>query len=261
MAPADLSFLERYHAAQDAGQPKHARLSGAILAAIGAGHWPPGSKLPTEQQLARSTPYSLGTVQRAMRSLVDSGVVVRRQGAGSFVAARERRVDDPWHFRFVADDGISFLPAYPKVVLRDRLSGPGPWCRPLEMDQSEEVVEVDRRVDIGGEFAVYSRFFTRAEPYGALLYRPLAELDGVNIRNLLLREMNVVVTRITQDIRLVALPGDVATAIDVEAGSAGMFLQAIASMGADRPVYYQELFVPPNRRRLHITEFRAGAGG
>lgn len=261
MAPQDLTFLDRYHAAQTADQPKHARLSGALLAAIGDGHWPPGGKLPTEQQLARATPYSLGTVQRAMRSLVDSGVVVRRQGAGSFVAARERRVDDPWHFRFVADDGISFVPAYPRVVLRDRLAGPGPWCTPLKMSESEEVVQVDRRVDIGGEFAVYSRFFTPAEPYGTLLYRPLAELDGVNIRNLLLREMNVVVTRITQDIRLVTLPDTVAKAIAVEAGTTGMFLQAVASMGGDRPVYYQELFVPPNGRRLHISEFRAGSAG
>lgn len=257
--PQDLSFLDSYHAAQDVDQPKHARLSGALLAAIGDGRWQPGNKLPTEQQLARETPYSLGTVQRAMRSLVDSGVIIRRQGAGSFVAAPERQVDDPWHFRFVADDGADFLPVYPKVVLRDRLAGPGPWCGPLDVSEDVEVVRVDRRVVIGGEFEVYSRFFTPTDPYGALLYRPLAELDGVNIRNLLLREMNVVVTRITQDIRIVAMPTDVAKAISVEPDSTGMFLQAVARTGSDRPVYYQELFVPPTRRRLHISEFRAGA--
>ena len=64
----------------------------------------------------------------------------RRKGAGSYVAAREGLTDDPWHLRFNGDDGVSFLSVAPKVLLRDRFSGPGHWNEFLELGPSKEVV-------------------------------------------------------------------------------------------------------------------------
>ena len=89
-----LNFLKNWRDNELSSKAKHTNLTAALLASIDAGYWQPGAKLPTEQELARQTPYSLGTVQRAMRTLVDSGIVVRRRGAGSYVAARERLTDD-----------------------------------------------------------------------------------------------------------------------------------------------------------------------
>ncbi|MEV8148845.1 substrate-binding domain-containing protein [Arthrobacter sp. NPDC080073] len=51
-----------------------------------AGAWPVGAKLPTEAELAMQTGLSLTTVRRAFDELVEAELVVRRQGAGSFVA-------------------------------------------------------------------------------------------------------------------------------------------------------------------------------
>ena len=83
---------------------------------------------------------SLATVQRAIRTLVESGIVVRRQGTGSYVAAWERLTGDPWHLRFHGDDGVSFLSVSPKVLFCDRFSGPGHWNEFLELDSNNEVV-------------------------------------------------------------------------------------------------------------------------
>lgn len=67
------------------------RLRGQII----SGLWPPGTKLPTENELIRETGLSLTTVRRAYETLVDAGLVARRRGAGSFVldtgTARETR--------------------------------------------------------------------------------------------------------------------------------------------------------------------------
>ncbi len=122
-----LNFLKNWRDSELPSTAKHTRLTAARLASIDADYWQLGAKLPTEQELARQTPYNLGTVQRAMRTLVESGIVVRRQGAGSYVAARERLTDDPWHLRFHSDDGVSFLSISTKVLFRDRFSGPGHW--------------------------------------------------------------------------------------------------------------------------------------
>ncbi|WP_427016490.1 substrate-binding domain-containing protein [Pseudarthrobacter sp. P1] len=65
---------------------KFQSLADELRRGILAGTWAVGAKLPTEAQLASGTGLSLTTVRRAFDELVESGLVVRRQGAGSFVA-------------------------------------------------------------------------------------------------------------------------------------------------------------------------------
>ena len=49
--------------------------------------------------------------------LVDEGVVVRRQGQGTFVSDRAvGRMHAPLHCRFVDDSGTAYLPVYPEVT-------------------------------------------------------------------------------------------------------------------------------------------------
>jgi DNA-binding LacI/PurR family transcriptional regulator len=61
-------------------------LADELRRGILAGTWTAGQKLPTEQELAKETGLSLTTVRRAFDELVAERIVVRRQGAGSFVA-------------------------------------------------------------------------------------------------------------------------------------------------------------------------------
>ena len=60
-------------AAQPAPGPKYQVLRNAIVDAISSGDWTPGMRLPTEAELAKMVPYSLGTVQKAYGELVRTG--------------------------------------------------------------------------------------------------------------------------------------------------------------------------------------------
>ena len=74
---------------------KFEMLADQLRRGILAGTWTAGQKLPTEQELSKETGLSLTTVRRAFDELVAERIVVRRQGAGSFVAQmrpREERV-------------------------------------------------------------------------------------------------------------------------------------------------------------------------
>lgn len=73
--------------ATDVHDLKFQSLADDLRRGILAGTWAAGSKLPTEKQLAASTGMSLTTVRRAFDELVRQELVVRRQGAGSFVAS------------------------------------------------------------------------------------------------------------------------------------------------------------------------------
>lgn len=58
--------------------------------AIRDGVYPPGARLPTEQELAQTTGTSVRTVRRAVDDLVAEGLVARRQGSGTFVQMPQR---------------------------------------------------------------------------------------------------------------------------------------------------------------------------
>jgi GntR family transcriptional regulator len=55
---------------------------------IAVGDWQPGRELPSIRALAASTQVSVITVKRAYLELEREGVIVTRQGKGSFVAER-----------------------------------------------------------------------------------------------------------------------------------------------------------------------------
>lgn len=233
--------------------PKHAQLSEALLAAIESGHWKPGTRLPAEVDLARLTPFSLGTTQRALRALVEDGILIRQQGSGTYVTGNRKAVNAPWHCRFYADDGKSFLPVYPKVICRRRVRERGPWSEYL-LQKGDNIIRIDRRISINDEFVVFSRFYLNADHFGSMMEKPVAELDGANFKTILDQEFGLPVTNIVQTVTVLRFTDAFCRACLVDKGTTGMFLQIVASTVRGRNVYYQEFFVPPSKRRLMLSD-------
>jgi GntR family transcriptional regulator len=249
--PPALRAIEKFWPASMQGMPKYVQLRVALTETITSGCWQPGAKLPTETELARHTPFSLGTVQRALRVLADEGLIVRQQGSGTYVAPARKPMDEPWHCRFIADDGHSFVPVYPRAVGRKRIREQGAWSAHLG---GIEHIRIDRVIAIGGEFSVYSRFYLDAERFAGILDKPLAELDGQNLKALIGREFGLPVTRVSQTFASVRFSDAICRALELRRGLEGNLLEIAASAGRDRPVYMQELFIPRNPRRLVVSD-------
>lgn len=62
-----------------------------ILDQITSGKWPAGFTLPSETHLADLFEVSQGTIRRALSELVNTGILIRQQGKGTFVASRRHR--------------------------------------------------------------------------------------------------------------------------------------------------------------------------
>jgi GntR family transcriptional regulator, arabinose operon transcriptional repressor len=69
---------------------KYGRIYAALRAEIDAGRFAPGSRIPSEAQLAERFRVSRITVIHAVRNLQAAGLVERRVGAGTFVKAARR---------------------------------------------------------------------------------------------------------------------------------------------------------------------------
>ncbi len=80
-------------AAQPDTQPLYRQLKERIAARIETGDWPPGHRVPSENELVAETGASRMTVNRALRELADEGAIRRVRGAGSFVAERKPASD------------------------------------------------------------------------------------------------------------------------------------------------------------------------
>ena len=69
------------------GDPRalHEQLSARLRTEFVATH-PPGEQLPTEEAICQTYGLSRVTVRRAIQTLVDQGLLIRRQGKGTFIA-------------------------------------------------------------------------------------------------------------------------------------------------------------------------------
>lgn len=74
--------------------PLHERVAAAVEAAIAAGQYPVGARLPTHRQLAQQFSVSIGSVTRAIDALSARGVVRGEIGRGTFVLDRSDGTGD-----------------------------------------------------------------------------------------------------------------------------------------------------------------------
>ena len=70
---------------QDAITPLYVQLMEELETSIRNGVYKPGDKIMTEAEMAKEYGVSLITVRKAVGSLMEKGLVVRKQGKGTFV--------------------------------------------------------------------------------------------------------------------------------------------------------------------------------
>ncbi|MBU2512656.1 histidine utilization repressor [bacterium] len=66
--------------------PLYQQVKHLIVRRINSGHWSAGNKIPSENELVESLGISRMTINRALRELTAEGILIRKKGAGSFVA-------------------------------------------------------------------------------------------------------------------------------------------------------------------------------
>src|SRR5690349_13804744 len=94
----------------DHGRPLYVRVRERLVERIRLGQWKPGQLIPNEFEIAAEFGVSQGTARKAISELAAEGLVLRRQGRGTFVVEHT-----PAHvlFRFfnIFDDaGVPVIP-------------------------------------------------------------------------------------------------------------------------------------------------------
>ena len=85
--------------------PRYREVRRQIIDSLARGQWKPGDTLPTERELADRFGVAISTIRAGLAELTTTGVLVRRQGKGTFVAHHNT---GPQQFRYsnvYTDDG------------------------------------------------------------------------------------------------------------------------------------------------------------
>ncbi len=233
------------------GMPKYLVLKSALIEAILSGRWLAGTRIPGEDALVEMSGLSLGTVQRSLRMLVDEHRLVRKHGSGTFVADPGGPMKAPFHHcRFVDEVSGDVLPIYSKVVRRRPIKQSGPWSAHLP---AGPVLCIERLFSINNEFTIYTHLYVNQARFPRLADVDPATLSNINFKDLLAREFHHPLARFSERMAVRQFPAYVCKAIKINAATCGGVMEIYAFDQQGEGVYFQDLFIPPNGRRLFVT--------
>lgn len=224
-----VEFLRPEHWLNPAAGPLYIQLRRRIEQGIAAGALPPDTALPPERDIAALTELSRVTVRRAMSDLADRGLVVQRQGSGSYVAPAPQRVQQ----------SLTQLTSFSDDMARRGLRSTSRWLERgvflpspdevavLGLAEGEQVARLGRlRLADDRPMAI-----ERAALPLAILPNPL-----VVTRSLyeVLGAAGLHPVRALQKISAVDLPEAEARLLDVPAGRAGLHIERISYLADGR---------------------------
>jgi GntR family transcriptional regulator len=199
------------------------RLRDELLEEMTNSQWRPGTKLPTEGELATRFGVSRATVREAVTSLVEAGYITRRHGSGSYVAERRRMPHG-------LDSTLSYLAmiesagAHAGMRVLDAVFEPcSKLDSPLQLSEGDTVLAVERVRTADDQPVIYSRDRIPA--------RILS--DDLDLQNLhpslfgLLRSSGHAADHATATLRAVASTSRTAKVLGVRRGKPLLYIEEI----------------------------------
>lgn len=228
-----------------------------IVRRIETGEWSPGDRLPSEAALAEERGVSLGTVQRSLRMLEAEGLVVRRHGSGTYVAAAVPTQNEILVHFFVADgkpeSQSTPLPLYIKVLNVSAVSKKGPWSRFL--GHKGDTIRIDRIVNVNLEFQLYTELYLERSRFKHLLEVPKHQLDGAALFRRMYDSRQLPPRRFLYEMWLAKPTAEIARQIQVDPETHCTNWETLAYGHRDAPLYYSIAYIPPTNRRLRMDVY------
>lgn len=232
------------------GIPLHRQLFLLLRGAIQSGRYTVASGFPTEETIMREFKVSRTTVRRALSSLEGEGMIERRQGAATRVAADitsyAMETSLSAHRRVVKD--VAARTAIRSMTI-DHPMPPPIVCIALGLAPDTAVTRV-RRIRTIGDLPVW---YTTAYFVPGLALPPD---DGISVSvNLLdlLDKAGIDVGEMDETIGAVLAEPEAAAQLGVEIGAP--LIETLTSVidGNGNPVSFQITLVPPERRRIRVA--------
>jgi GntR family transcriptional regulator len=242
--------------------PLYYQVRTRILERIEAGEFARGDMLPSDEDLSTTYGVSMITTKRAMAELAKEGIVVRRQGKGTFV--RAPLLEDLSAALALAKPTMTHAGASHHKLLSVRETKAGPEiANMLKIAPDSKVTSIERLKIIGNEPSAYESSLIPSEICPGLAGR----MTGNSLAHEVLQsQYQVRLVRARLTIEPTILKAREARLLETDSGAPAMLLTRITYTVGDRPVeIYRE--VVRGDRLKYTLEFpdtsqtvRRGAG-
>lgn len=140
--------------------PLYQQLSETVKQQIMDGHFQEGDQLPTEAEFSQQFGVSRITVRKAIEILADDGIVVRKQGIGTFVACKRlNRVMKNQVISFTEMSRMDGHEPSAELISVDWIKPNASLIRHLRVDENEQVLRIVRLRKNDGEVVMIEENF------------------------------------------------------------------------------------------------------
>jgi GntR family transcriptional regulator len=230
--------------------PLYQRLRDEIAAQIASHVWGAGEAIPTEAELAATHNVAIGTVRKAIETLVDDGLVERFQGRGTFVRRPSFDSSLLRFLRFQGPDGRHDVPES-RILERTSLIGPAEVTKALQLPAGTEVIRLLRQRSIDGHPVLAEEIWlpkSRFEPllgmaesdFGALLYPIYESCCGE------------IVASAEETLTVETLAAPYAAILALPAGAPAVVIERLAFGYHGDPLEWRRSRAPASTFRYHI---------
>ncbi len=162
----------------DTRLPLYQRLRDEIARNIAKRVWRPGEALPAELELAKSYGVALGTMRKALDTLVADGLLERIQGKGTFVRRADFNASLFRFFRFQSLEGERRIPES-RILRREVLPAPSAVASALRIDERSEVIRLSRLRLIDGAPVLAEEIWLPQSRFAALMDIPTGDFGDL----------------------------------------------------------------------------------
>lgn len=231
--------------------PLYEQVRARLIEGISKGEWRPGEPIPSEAELARGFGVAIGTIRKAVDSLVAERALVRRQGKGTFVTAHEGSRLYFHFFHIVGLDGRKLLPEVKTIAFRrdraDRAS-----AEALGIAPHDKVIRIRNLLSLEGRPRIVDDISIAAELFPGLTEKTFVARN-TTIYQLYQSRFGINVLRTDEHLRAVLADAQLGSLLQLEPGAPLLEIRRIALTFRDRPVELRISRVDTSQHHYHNT--------
>ncbi len=230
--------------------PRYHRVRAALSAEIAARRWKPEEAIPSEAEIGEAHQVSIGTVRKAIDSLVADGVLERFQGKGTFVRRPDFQSSFFRFFRFTGAKGLARVPVS-RILKREVTATTVVVAEALQVELGAPAIRFSRLRLIDDRPLVLEDIWLPHDRFKALLAIDTREFGDL-LYPLYEQYCGVMVASAQETLSAEAVSAKNARLLELEAGEPVIVIERVALSADRQPLEWRQSRGPASEFRYQV---------
>jgi GntR family transcriptional regulator len=233
------------------GTPAYKKIQNTIRNQIKSSELKPGDVVASERELARSHKVSLMTARHALAGLEHEGIVERRRGAGTFVAAPKIHFNKLMSYtEQMSSRGLS---PRSRVLVAKIVEQEAEVAARLGLPATTELVKIERLRETGDDPFALETCYLPAKEFAPLVKAPLGRSS---LFATLEADYGVELAYADEEVDATAAEANITKLLGVPSGAPVLRIRQVIYSSTGKPAIYVVGFYRSERHTLFIRRFR-----